>query len=119
LTVITLRKCINHVEYFQAQCRDVHREVPLEPPAGASDASLLLLDREPTPLEAATLAETVEQLLSTFDAGDRPVIQLILEGGTDEEIGDRLGRAERTVKRLRKSMQRRLERLQREGPDEP
>src|SRR5215472_14377024 len=37
LTLITLRKCVNRVEYFQAQCRDVGREVDRRPKPKDSD----------------------------------------------------------------------------------
>src|SRR5437660_1853163 len=36
LTLITLRKCGHRVEYFLAECRDVHREVSFQPPSSES-----------------------------------------------------------------------------------
>jgi RNA polymerase sigma-70 factor (ECF subfamily) len=119
LTVITLRKCINRVEYFRAGCRDVHREVSLRSPAAEGDSSLAILDREPTPFEAASLADTLEQLLRDYDAADRQVLELILQGNTIEEVSARLGRAERTVRRLRKRLKNRLERMQAEDLPRP
>jgi RNA polymerase sigma-70 factor (ECF subfamily) len=112
LTIITLRKCINRVEYFQAGRRAIEREVSLQAPGGPDASSLAVLDREPSPLEAAILTETIEQLLRGFDADDRQVIQLALQGYTIEEISAQLGRAERTVRRLRKRLEHRLTRLQ-------
>src|SRR5688572_29173622 len=62
LTVITLRKCGYRTRHFRAARRDVQREVA--PGAGeAPDAPWEAIAREPTPDEAAMLAETVEQML--------------------------------------------------------
>ena len=74
LTTITLRKCVNRREYFQAERRDVRREV--ESPSGAEGSwvSSEALDRAPTPFEAAVLAETVEQVLSRTAACERPIV---------------------------------------------
>jgi hypothetical protein len=53
LTIITMRKCVNRREYFQAERRDVRREI--DSPAAAEDSGVAweALDREPTPFEAA------------------------------------------------------------------
>src|SRR5262245_45918966 len=61
LALITLRKCGYQVRHFTAERRDVRREVT--PPAEADSAGgWEAIAREPTPEEAAMLAETVEQL---------------------------------------------------------
>jgi RNA polymerase sigma-70 factor (ECF subfamily) len=115
LTLITVRKCAERAAYHRAACRDAAREVP--PPPGAEAAPWLEpLGREPTPLEAAVLGETVEQLFASLDEEERPVLELSLHGYTTREISERLGRAERTVRLLREGIRLRLERLQREGP---
>ena len=71
------------------------------------------LGREPTPIEAAVLSETVEQLLAGLDEQERPVLELSLQGYTTREISEQLGRAERTVRFLREGIRDRLERMQR------
>jgi len=71
------------------------------------------LGREPTPLEAAVLSETVEQLLAGLDDQERPVLELSLQGYTTREISEQLRRAERTVRFLREGIRDRLERMQR------
>jgi RNA polymerase sigma-70 factor (ECF subfamily) len=111
LTQITVRKCAERVAYLRAACRDAGREVAPAEGAPWWDA----LGREPTPLEAAELAETVERLFAALDADERPVLELSLQGYTTREISDRLGRAERTVRLLREGVRRRLERMGREG----
>jgi RNA polymerase sigma-70 factor (ECF subfamily) len=109
LAVITLRKCAQRARYYKAECRDPARESA--PPPDATGALWLEpLGREPTPLEAAELAETVEQLFAAMSEEDRPVLELSLQGYTTREISERLGRAERTVRLLREGMRKRLER---------
>jgi RNA polymerase sigma-70 factor, ECF subfamily len=111
LTLITVRKCAERVAYHRAACRDAALEVSA--PAGREGAPWLeVFGREPTPLEAAELNETVEQLLASLDEDERPVLELSLQGYTTREISERLGRAERTVRLLRECVRKRLERLQ-------
>jgi RNA polymerase sigma-70 factor, ECF subfamily len=115
LTVITLRKCAERVAYHRAECRDVAREASAPP--GPEDGAPWpeAAGREPTPLEAALLGEAVESLLASLDGGSRTVIELSLQGYTTQEISERLGLVERTVRRLRERVRERLERGQREG----
>jgi RNA polymerase sigma-70 factor, ECF subfamily len=113
LTLITLRKCADRVEYHRAARRDVGREAA--PTEGQEGASLLALDREPSPHEAAVLAETVEQLFRAAEPDERPVIELSLQGYTAAEISLQLGRSLRTVHRLREQVRKRLERMRRDG----
>jgi RNA polymerase sigma-70 factor (ECF subfamily) len=113
LTLITLRKCADRVEYHRAARRDVGRET-----SSAEDHDplcQLALDRQPSAHEAAVLAETVEQLFRDAGPDERPVLELSLQGFTAAEISLHLGRAVRTVHRLREQIRKRLERLQRES----
>jgi len=112
LTLITVRKCAERAAYHRAECRDAGREV--SPPRQEEAAAWLEpLGREPTPLEAAVLSETVEQLLAGLDDQERPVLELSLQGYTTREISEQLRRAERTVRFLREGIRDRLERMQR------
>jgi RNA polymerase sigma factor (sigma-70 family) len=108
LTLITLRKCAERVEYLRAACRDVGREANTNAgPDGAvwPDPA----GREPTPYEAALLTETVDRLLDSMDESERPVIELSLQGFSTLEISEQLNRSERTVRRIRERVRRRLE----------
>jgi RNA polymerase sigma-70 factor (ECF subfamily) len=113
LTLITVRKCAERAAYHRAERRDAAREVPV-PPGSEAAPGLEPFSREPTPLEAAVLRETIEQLLSRLDPDERPILELSLQGYTTREISARLGRAERTVRLLRQGFRHRLERMQRE-----
>jgi RNA polymerase sigma-70 factor (ECF subfamily) len=111
LALIAVRKCAERAAYHRAERRDPVREAAA--PREEDRAPWLEpLGREPTPLEAAVLGETVEQLLASLDAEERPILELSLQGYTTREISERLGRAERTVRRLRESVRHRLERMQ-------
>ena len=113
LTLITVRKCAERAAYHRAERRDAAREVTLSP---GDEAAPWLdpLGREPTPLEAAVLSETVEQLLADLDEEERPILEMSLQGHTTREISERLGRAERTVRLLREGVRHRLEKMQHE-----
>jgi RNA polymerase sigma-70 factor (ECF subfamily) len=114
LTLIAVRKCAERAAYHRAECRDPAREVA--PPRDNESAPWLEpFGREPTPLEAAMLNETVHQLFAGLDEDERPVLELSLQGYTTREISEQLGRAERTVRLLREGVRHRLERMQRES----
>jgi RNA polymerase sigma-70 factor (ECF subfamily) len=110
LTCITLRKCADRVRYYRAECRDVAREA-VAPPEDETALWRDAVSREPTPEQAAALAETVEQVLMRLDADERSIIELSLQGYTTQEISEQLGRAERSVRRLRERVRKQLERL--------
>lgn len=113
LTLITVRKCAERAAYHRAECRNAAREV--SPQGDGAMPWLESLGREPTPLEAAVLSETIEQLFTSLDEEERPILELSLQGYTTREISERLGRAERTVRLLREGVRHRLERMQREN----
>lgn len=108
LTVMTLRKCARHAEHYQAGKRDVRREVATQ--SDDSKASWrAVIDREPTPDEAVMLTDMVEQTIRDFDPEDQAVIVLSLQGYTVREISVQLKRADRSVRRLRERVRKRLE----------
>ena len=95
LTLITVRKCAERASYHHAECRDTAREVS-QPRGDDSAERLEPFGREPTPLEAAVLSETVEQLHSILDEDERPILEMSLQGYTTREISERLERADST-----------------------
>jgi RNA polymerase sigma-70 factor (ECF subfamily) len=112
LTRITLRKCGHRLDYFRAARRDVQREVALGPTADDSRPGPEALAREPTPVEAATLAEIVERLMRSLEESDRHIFQLSLQGESVAHISRQVNLSERTVERVRGQIRRCLERLQ-------
>jgi RNA polymerase sigma-70 factor (ECF subfamily) len=109
LTLITLRKCSNHLQHFQAARRRINREVA---PAPVEDAGpgWLVTDPEPTPEQAAVLTETVERVLRRLAPRDREILTLHLQGSDPPEISARIGRARRTVRRVLDRIRHTLER---------
>lgn len=113
LTVLTVRKCGRQIDYYRAARRDVHRE--LTPPPVADDPAgdpLQAVAREPTPEEAAALAETVEDLLRTLDSRNRDIVSLSLQGCTPSEIAAQCDCTERTVQRVLKVVKQWLQKRQ-------
>ena len=108
LAMITLRKCADRLRHLRAARRDANREVAW--PDGDDDPSYLL-DRVPTPVDAAILTDTVATLFQAMTPEDRPIVEKILLGYTAQEVAVQVGCSERTVRRVRQRAQRRLERL--------
>jgi RNA polymerase sigma-70 factor (ECF subfamily) len=111
LTVLTVRKCGRWREHFTAAVRDVDREVARGGGNSLSSPELEALAREPSPLEAAALADRVEALLRGLEGRDRDIVTLRLQGFTPAEIAAQLGRPERTVFRVLDRVKKRLRRL--------
>jgi RNA polymerase sigma factor (sigma-70 family) len=108
LVIITLHKCTRRRKHLRAARRDVRRQVHW---VGRDDQASWLADRAPTPIEAAILSDTVEQLLLSMEPDDRAIVERILAGYAAEEIAERLDCSERTVRRVRQRAKHRLERL--------
>lgn len=111
LVRITMRKCCRRAAAYHAECRDVRREVG-HPPAGESapdDAQALA--RDPTPEEAAILADLLERLLQGLDGTQQMILAQRLEGYTVREISENVGRTERTVHRVLAQVRNALQRL--------
>jgi RNA polymerase sigma factor (sigma-70 family) len=115
LVSLTLHKCCNRADYFRAARRNVDREVQSPPPMDSSAVEWEALAREPGPLEAAKLAETIERLLGSLEPHQVKIVRLSLEGEGPAQIGARVGVTERTVQRVLKGVRERLERWRTEG----
>src|SRR5262249_13640891 len=86
LTRITGRRCVTRAAPFGRRRGDGGREAPLEQPPGEPAAVGQLFAHEPTPPEAAALAETVEHLMRDLDERERQMLALALQGYTPQEI---------------------------------
>jgi RNA polymerase sigma factor (sigma-70 family) len=110
LTVIALRKCGHRLAHYLAARRDIRRESA--PPAqGDEEAAWEAIAREPTPLEAAMLGDTLEQLLRPLELRDQQLVALALQGYTREEIAKQLDCTKRTVFRIIERLRGQMERL--------
>jgi len=106
LTAVAVHKCRKWVDYYQAQGRDLNREV-----AVGSDSSWQVIDREPSPSEAATLKETLEQVLKGLDPREQEIVNLSLQGYQVAEVSGQLGCTESKVYRVLALVRKRLERM--------
>ena len=99
LATITVRKCRDRRQFWRAARRDAGRESPRgrDP---AVEAWLEAIDREPTPLQATILAETLEQLIRPLNHKERTIAQMSFQGYTAVEIAERCECSERTVGRV-------------------
>jgi RNA polymerase sigma factor (sigma-70 family) len=93
LVAMTVRKCHSRRRQFHAHRRDVRKEVPL------TSLGWEICDREPTPEEAAMLADTVNELVNHFEGRTQKILLLLLEDYSALEISLKLGCTERTVHR--------------------
>jgi RNA polymerase sigma-70 factor (ECF subfamily) len=111
LVVITLRKCGREIKHFHGPQHDVRREAAAQAGSEATDAWEALAD-EPTPAEAAMLAETIEQVVGELGPRERRVFELRLQGCTVPEISAEVSRTEYTVEGVLRKIRKRLRHLQ-------
>jgi RNA polymerase sigma-70 factor (ECF subfamily) len=109
LALITARKCKNACIYFTRAKRSASLEVTAEGSGDEALASWQALASEPTPEEAAVLADLVERLVGGLPQRERRIVQLSLEGNDARAIAQAVGRAERTVRRTLDHFRHRLE----------
>jgi RNA polymerase sigma factor (sigma-70 family) len=98
LVAITVHKLHHKVEHHTAGKRTIHRE-------SQDDDRLLtlqgeVLSREPTPEQAAALADTLQHVFQGLEPRQRHMIELRLQGYQLEEIARSVRRSERTVRRV-------------------
>jgi RNA polymerase sigma-70 factor (ECF subfamily) len=110
LCAITLTKIRQQVRFHMRKKRglDVEARMPSRP--DDSTAGFDPAAAGPTPAEAAEFADQLQQLLASFDEEERQIIDLKLQDHTYDEIAQRLGSSERTVRRIMKRVQSRLKR---------
>jgi RNA polymerase sigma-70 factor (ECF subfamily) len=108
LALITVRKCANQAKHFQAGRRDFRREAA-QGRVRESSPLFDAVDRDPGPLEAAVLTETLECLLSSLDERGRLIVQLHLQGHEIPAISLQVERSQRTVRRALELARRQLE----------
>jgi RNA polymerase sigma-70 factor (ECF subfamily) len=116
LTLLTVRKCANAANRLQAGRRDARREAAAAGSGDDSVAAFDQVDREPTPDEAAALAETLEHLLAELPPRERDMIALFLQGRDVDQISTEVDRARRTVRRVVDQFRARLRELLIEEP---
>ncbi len=110
---ITLNKLFRQVQHHQAAKRAFGRENDVQGAGGLSVFEAESLARDPSPVEAAALAEELEQLMRGLDVHRRRIFELRLQGHTLEEIAADTRHSVRTVRRrldqIKESLERRYQ----------
>ena len=112
LCTITITKIREQARFHLRKRRGVDQEQPLAPTSGdESSASIGFAAPGPTPAQAAEFADQLQQLLSSLDDEEKQIVELKLQDCTNDEVAERLGSSERTVRRVMKRIQERLTRI--------
>jgi RNA polymerase sigma-70 factor (ECF subfamily) len=110
LVAITLHKLEHQVRRHNTK----KRSMKLESRLGEADSPLAIhaqvLTREPSPAEAASLTEELEQLMVRLTPQERQMVELCLQGYTLAEIAKAVGRHEATIRRHLEQVKRYLKR---------
>jgi RNA polymerase sigma-70 factor (ECF subfamily) len=114
LVVITLRKCGRQIKFYRSASRDVRREIPVLGADSDSSSDGGTSSDEPTPSEAAMLAETVEQLMNDLDERHRAILTLGLQGFSARDISEKLHCTERMAYRVLDRVKEKLQALRNE-----
>lgn len=118
LATITVNKLRKKYRFHTAQKRSIHQE------AGQSEQSrqweaIQTAVTEPTPHEALTLIEMLDDLLETLDVPQRQIVEMRLAGWNVADIAMHSARTERTVRRVVNLFGKRLEhRMSDDAPDD-
>lgn len=92
LVTMTLRKLARQAERHTAAKRSVESEVRVE-------SWPQVVSRDPSPEEAAMVADEIESLMSALSESDRVIVTRRLQGDEHASIAAAVGCAERTVRR--------------------
>lgn len=111
LVAITLHKLRGQVERHTAEKRSIHQEQT----AGDFGLPAAVLAEEPSPAEAAALADEIEEVMNRLEPLQRQILELRLQGYNLEEIANAVQRSIRTVKRGLSDIRHQLE-LRRQQP---
>lgn len=109
LLTITLNKVRIQARYHGRQCRGLSKEQVLDADAPIARGMV-------NEMEQIDFADFLESVFLQFDDESRQLLQRMLDGQTQNEIGLAMGISERTVRRMRGRIQDRLQTML-TGPD--
>lgn len=109
LVAITLTKIREKTRYHLRDKRGLQHERPMA--ASEDSAGPALPAAAPTPAEMAEFTDLLEGALAGLGEEERQVVQLKLQDFTHDEVAEKLGCSERTVRRILKKVQARLEKM--------
>ncbi len=95
---ITVHKALRQVEFHTAGKRDPGQEAPQ---GDLSQERLMgVLDREPAPEAVVAFVDELEHFLGQLGPQERQVVELRLQGLSNEEVAAQLGFSDRKVRRI-------------------
>ena len=112
LAAIAINKIRHEERRHSADKRSFDIEQLPLPLRDGVDAETAWLAHDPTPEEAAILADEVESLLRPLEDEQRCIVELRLQGHSLDEIAVMVRRSQRTVRRTMELIKHRLERRQ-------
>lgn len=98
LVRITLHKTLRQIAFHKAAKRDPNQET--EQGEHHQERLLTLLDEEPTPEATVTFLDQFEHFLSELEPQQREILELRLQGFSNEEIAEKLGIYDRKIRRV-------------------
>lgn len=111
LCAITLTKLREQARFHLRKKRGLDKEVELGAAESSASASAFHpAAPDPSPAEAAAFAVELQHVLEALEDEERQIVELKLQEYTNDEIAERLGCSERTVRRIVKTVQSKLTR---------
>lgn len=118
LCAITLTKLREQARFHLRKKRGLDLEIDVTAAdPGESGPGWVPIARGPSPAQAAEFALQLQQVMESFDDEERQIVELKLQEFTNDEVAERLGCSERTVRRLVKQVQAKLTRAFADPPD--
>lgn len=100
LVAMTLNKLRNKIDWHTAAKRDVSMERPIAGPVSSSVSAFDIDGETPSPEAVVAFIDLLEHFMRELRPSDRKVLELRLQGMTQDEISKELGCTERTVRRV-------------------
>lgn len=110
LCAITITKVREQARYHLREKRSLDREVHAAPTDDSTDGRFQLAAPGPGPDETVAFADQFARVLESLDDEERTIVDLKLQELTHDEVAERLGISERTVRRVFKGLQAKLTR---------
>ncbi|HMC63970.1 MAG TPA: sigma factor-like helix-turn-helix DNA-binding protein, partial [Gemmataceae bacterium] len=95
---ITVHKALRQIHFHQAAKRNPRAE--LGQGAEANERLLTVIDRDPSPDEAVAFVDHLEHFLGGLKAQEREILEMRLQGYSNDEIAQKLGIYDRKIRRV-------------------
>lgn len=109
LAAITINKVRNQARHGKAAKRSVGVEESVADNESLMGISPEAVSKEPSPQELGVLLEEIESEMRDLSRLKRGIVELRLQGHSNEEIADQIHCTERTVQRTLRQLKERLE----------